>query len=103
MANKPYHTGRRYKQARAWIQQAAGANPRTLCQKCGRTADQHDTHRNGRAQHWQAGHSINGSTTWQLWTDIEHIAPPGDWLAPEMSRCNATAGNTQRYGNALGL
>lgn len=104
MANAAHHSTPAYLNARRWIQGHV-SDPLTLCQRCGKVAAQHGPQRSGRAQHWQAGHSIAGSMTWRLWTDVTSIAPDGDWLWPEMSRCNVAASNQQRVsvGNALGL
>jgi hypothetical protein len=104
MANAAHHSSRAYLQGRG-VLQALTRNPLTLCQRCGKVAAEHKPQRSGKAQHWQAGHSIAGSTTWTVWQDVTALAPDGDWLWPEQSRCNVAASNQQRVvvGNALGL
>jgi hypothetical protein len=104
MANTAHHSSRAYLQGRGRLQ-ALARNPATLCQRCGKPALAHKPQQSGKPQHWQAGHSIAGSTTWRLWLNVETLAPSGDWLWPEMSRCNVAASNQSRVrvGNALNL
>jgi hypothetical protein len=104
MANATHHSSRAYIKGRGMLQ-AMARNPLTLCQRCHKTAAEHKPQRSGKSQHWQAGHSIAGSTTWAVWLHPNVVAPDGDWLWAEMSRCNVAASNQQRVavGNALGL
>lgn len=72
-----HHRGNYPAMARA-IRDAANANPTTRCWRCGRTLDQHPTHRNGKPAQWTAGHINDGQ-----------VDGP---LAPEVSTCNYSAG-----------
>ena len=63
----------------------------TLCWRCGRTLQQHPP-----GARWHAGHTIDGSNNWEPWYGPD-LPPPGDWLTPEASTCNTSAGAT--YGN----
>lgn len=88
MAHKAaHHSGARYQKAARWIKQTCSNDPQAVC-TCGRTLNQHPLGVNGKPQTWTAGHGIPQSTTWKLWTNTHQPAPPGDWLAPETSRCN---------------
>ena len=96
MANQLHHRTPRYQYHAPRITATARRNPRAVCASCGRTYDQHPLGANGKPQRWQAGHTIAGSHTWQPWYDVEHVPPPGDWLAPTLSRCNIGDGNRAR-------
>lgn len=95
-----HHRGRRYTDAAAVIRRTAAANPHAVCWRDGLTLDEHPPHRNGQPATWTAGHTVDGSTTWQPWTSVTKVPPDGDWLAPEASTCNsssgASAGNRRR-------
>jgi hypothetical protein len=56
----------------------ATVTPATRCARCGRRADQHPLHKNGRPGWWEAGHTIPGN----------NAAP----LVLEFSVCNRSAG-----------
>jgi hypothetical protein len=81
----PHHRGSYARRARL-VRQAAYADPTTKCWRCGRTLAEHPPHRTGTQARWTAGHVRDGDVT----------SP----LAPEVSRCNysagATLGNTGR-------
>lgn len=96
MAGKPHHRGARYRQGRRILQAAGRANPAAICWRCGKRLAEHPPHIDGKPQTWQAGHTIDGSTTWQVWPHVTTPPPPGDWLALEASRCNIAAGNDAR-------
>ena len=95
MANQPWHRTPRYQLWAPRITRAAALDPRAVCALCGKTAGQHPLGKNGKPQRWHAAHTIPGSTTWQPWLGPD-APPPGDWLAPGMSRCNIAAGNQAR-------
>lgn len=101
-SKSPHHSGPRYTKAAAWIRDTCNADPHAVC-RCGLTRNQHPPGANGKPQTWTAGHGIDGSTTWQLWTNTRQPAPPGDWLAPEMSRCNMQRGKQRADTNARGF
>lgn len=92
---KAHHSGPRYAKGSALVRAAANATPGAVCWRCGKTLDQHRT-RTGKPDTWQAGHTQQGSRTWQLWLDVTRVPPPGDWLAPEARSCNAAAANHAR-------
>lgn len=98
MANKPWHKDPRYVKASRALRTAAALNPTTVCWRCGKTLGQHRT-RTGKPDRWQAGHTRQGSTTWQVWTQLDRVPTGGDWLAPEARSCNAADG--ARIRNAL--
>lgn len=92
MAGQPHHRDPRFVKLGRIVRRAAHANPRAICWRCGRTLAQHEPHRNGKAQRWQAGHTIDGALG-PAWLDVER-RPPVDkaFIAPEASRCNTSAG-----------
>lgn len=93
MANKQaHHSGPRYTQAARWIKTQCNTDSLAVCCDCGLTLSQHPFGVNGKPQTWTAGHTVDGSTTWQLWTRIRTVPPSGDWLAPSASRCNMQRG-----------
>jgi hypothetical protein len=92
MANQAHHRKPKYVQGSAIVRRRANHDPLTVCWRCGRTRNQHDWD----AGPWQAGHTIDGSETWAIWTNTHTMPPPGDWLAPEIRRCNIIAGNLAR-------
>ena len=85
-----HHTGR-FVRWSGIIRRAANATPLAVCWRCGHTLQEHRT-RTGKPDRWQAGHTVQGSTTWQPWTDVTNVPPPGDWLAPEARSCNSADG-----------
>jgi hypothetical protein len=95
VARAPHHKGPRYVRMSAHLRHIANATPDAVCWRCGRTLQAHSP-----KDRWTAGHTIDGSTTWKLWTRVTHQPPPGDWLAPEASSCNmshgAAEGNRRR-------
>jgi hypothetical protein len=96
MAGQAHHRGRRYVTESARIRALANANPNAVCWRCGLTLTAHPPHVNGKPQRWTAGHTVDGSRTWQPWRWVDVQPPPGDWLAPEGSRCNVAAENDRR-------
>jgi hypothetical protein len=74
---EPHRTGRYWRDARD-VRDAAYADPRTPCWRCGRRLDQHPRHKNGRMPFWTAGHVRDGEQSGQL--------------LPEVSVCNFAAG-----------
>lgn len=86
-----HHRGNYHTQSKL-VTRTAKATPHALCWRCGQTLQGHAPHANGKPPHWTAGHTIDGSTTYQPWLDVTIIPPPGDWLAPESSTCNYSAG-----------
>lgn len=96
---KLHHRGR-YPTVAAWLRRVAAADPRAVCWRDGLRLDQHPHHQGKAKPRWTAGHTIDGSTTWRVWTKVTEVPPPGDWLAPEVSGCNfgagAVLGNTGR-------
>ena len=98
MANQSHHRTPRYQHWAPRITHAAAANPATRCngREChGRTLAEHEPAQPGGILRWTAGHLIAGSHTWQPWIGPD-LAPPGDWLAPVVSRCNIGDGNRNR-------
>src|SRR5690554_1115702 len=98
MAGQPHHKGRRYTRTAAQLRQAANRNPDAICWRCGLTRQQHLERWPDRHHAWHAGHTLDGSTTWQPWTSITQQPPPGDWLAIEDAYCNIRASNDNRLG-----
>jgi hypothetical protein len=91
------HKDRRYVKAAKIIRDYANADTHAVCWRCGRTLRDHPA-----GAKWQAGHTIDGSTTWHIWPHVTRtpdptLTGPGGWLAPEASTCNASAGAA--YGN----
>jgi hypothetical protein len=62
----------------------ASITPATRCGRCGKLADQHPRHANGKPGRWECGHVIDGDNRGPL--QLEH------------STCNRAAGG--RLGNA---
>lgn len=60
------------------IRDAANADPRTVCRRCGKTLSQAIALWGPQAAAWQAGHIVDGH--------------PGSPLAAEHARCNTSAG-----------
>lgn len=102
-----HHRGARYTRAAKWIKTNATVDPLTVCLECERTMADHPPGVNGQPQEWTAGHTVDGSSTWQLWTRLHDPPPPGDWLAPEASRCNMAKGKRRAdmiaHGTSAGL
>ena len=98
MSGKPWH--RRYVVVGALVVNAARSNPDAVCWRDGHTMAWHRLRYPGRRLHWQRGHTVKGSRTWQPWLDVTRQPPPGDWLAPEVSVCNVAAGNREREPNS---
>lgn len=96
MANQTHHRTARYAHWAPIITRTARNNPNTQCASCGHTATNHPLGANGKPQRWHAGHTIAGSHTWHPWLHPQP-PPPGDWLAPTMSRCNIGDGNHARH------
>lgn len=88
MANAPHHRDRRYVVQSLALRKLAASTRGAVCWRCGLTLDAHPLGANGKRQRWTAGHTVDSSTTWNLWTNVTRQPPPGDWLAPEASRCN---------------
>lgn len=93
-----HHRDRRYVIASRTIRQAATLDPHAVCWRDGLTLAEHQQLYPNTRLHWTAGHTIRGSHTWQPWYGIRSTPPQGDWLAPEVSRCNYSHGATE--GNA---
>jgi len=91
MASKPAHRRGTYQVASRQIRQAANANPLAICWRDGFTLAQHT----GDGLTWTAGHTIPGSPHARPWLEVTRRPPPGDWLAPEVSSCNYSAGARQ--------
>src|SRR5262245_19553682 len=91
------HRDRRYVKASTLIRSLANGTPTAVCWRCGRTLAEHPPHKNGRAASWHTGHTVDGSTSWQVWAHVSRVPTPGDWLAPEASTCNTSDGAA--YGN----
>lgn len=79
----PHHDGA-YRRIAKVITDAAKADPRTTCRRCGLTLAQHRPHKNGRAPFWTCGHVVEGDGRYGF--------------GPEVSTCNFAAG--ARYTNA---
>jgi hypothetical protein len=97
------HRDPRYVKLGAIVRAYAKADANAVCWRCGRTLPEHPPHKNGSPPHWQAGHTVDGSTTWEPWVHVTRtphpaLTGPGGWLAPEASTCNTSAGATT--GNA---
>jgi hypothetical protein len=60
------------------VREAANANPKTTCWRCGKTLAEHAPHKSGRPATWTAGHVNDGEA--------------GGQLLPEASTCNYRAG-----------
>lgn len=95
---KPAHHRGRYHVGSRQVRRAAEANPLTLCWFCRQPLHAHKPHASGEPARWNAGHTIDGSESYQLWltplitvADCERAAA-GDWLAPQASTCNMRAG-----------
>lgn len=73
----PHHKGSYAADAKR-VRDAANADPRTRCWRCGHTLGQCQPHRTGRPATWTAGHLNDGET--------------GGLLLPECSTCNVRAG-----------
>ena len=86
-----HHGERRYVVESKRVREAANADPLAVCWRCGLTLDAHRT-RTGRPDVWQAGHTRQGSTTWQPWLSVRRVPPAGNFLAPEARSCNASDG-----------
>lgn len=85
---KPSHRrGAHGQKAAKRVVDAAKADPRTLCWRCGRTLEQHPPHKSGRAAYWTAGHTVDRS--------------PHCPLLPEASVCNYSAGARSRDPQGL--
>jgi hypothetical protein len=97
MAGQAHHRSARYQRWAPVVTRRAAANPHAVCAICGHTADQHPLGKNGRPQRWHAAHTVPKSHTWQPWLNVTLRPPPGDWLAPALSRCNIADGNRDRY------
>ena len=103
MPNAAHHATPAYKQGRAMLNAlAAQHNDTAVCWRDGLTLNEHRG-----AKRWHAGHTIPGSTTWQLWTNVQRQPPAGDWLALEADRCNlqdaARQTNAKLHGYDHGL
>ena len=96
MAGQPHHADRRYVVEARRLRTIAARNPNTVCWRDGLTLAQHQQRWPDAHLTWTAGHTIDGSQTWRPWHNTTTVPPPGDWLAPEVSRCNIAAGNDAR-------
>ena len=77
MAGKPWHQGAYNARAKA-VRDAANANPRTTCWRCGRTKAEHQ-------REWTAGHVVAGQMHGEL--------------RPECAECNYRHGAI--HGNRM--
>jgi hypothetical protein len=82
--NRPHHQGS-YPRRAAALRAAAGANPHTVCWRCGMTYAEYAARHGAKAARWQAGHTTDSQVNGQL--------------LPEHARCNASAGAA--HGNRL--
>lgn len=98
MASQPHHRGRRYNAESARLRRLANANPNAICWRDGMTKAEHEQANPAGDNRWTAGHTVDGSTTWRTWAWVTEIPEPGDWLAPEIARCNIAAENDRRRG-----
>ena len=83
-----HHHDERYQRWGRQLRAAATADPSAVCWRGGHTMQVHQQLHPGRRLTWTAGHTQQGSITWQPWTAITAVPPAGDWLAPEVSSCN---------------
>ena len=84
--NRTIH-GPRYRTLAKLVRDAANRNPDTRCWSCGKTIADHPR-RNGKPQHWTAGHLRDGQP--------DHTLTLTD-LRAEASGCNYSRGAS--YGN----
>ena len=97
MANQRHHKDHRFVKAARLVRQAANANPRAVCWRCGRTLLEHEPR---RSRKWSGGHTVDG-VNGPPWLHVERRPPPGVWIAPEVfGECNVTAGNEARKRQA---
>jgi hypothetical protein len=95
----PHHRGS-YDRLARMVRAAARSTPAAVCWRDGYTLAQHPRRRDGSPPKWTAGHTVDGAVNAPPWLNVTMQPPPGSWLAPEVSRCNysagATLGNTGR-------
>jgi hypothetical protein len=83
-----HHRTYRYRIAAKAICLTATANPNAVCWRDGLTLGEHQARWPGSCLRWTAGHTRAGSESWTPWLRVTERPPTGDWLAPEISRCN---------------
>lgn len=83
-----HHRTYRYRVTASAICAAAAANADAVCWRDGLTMAQHRDRWPGASLRWTCGHTRPGSQSWTPWLRVAERPPEGDWLAPEVSRCN---------------